>query len=340
MSYLLAADIGGTKTLVALAARGRPWPSVVAERRYASRDFSVLEAVVQNFLARPEVAGHAGDIAAACFAVAGPTEGGATVLTNLGWRIEARELATRFRLPVVTLINDFAAAGLGLPRLESGDLATLQHGLPREHGTRLVIGAGTGLGMGWLTWDGSRYVPQDSEAGHADFAPVDEVQDRLLVSLRRNFGRVSYERVVSGPGLMRIFSFLQEAAAETPSREMLEAFRTGPDATAVIGEFGASRRDPLAVKALDLFVAAYGAFAGNAALATLAHGGVYIAGGIAPRIVAKLQEGGFMRAFTDKGRFAELLKTIPVQVVTKPQVGLWGALLEAERLASGAAPAA
>jgi glucokinase len=335
VSHLLAADIGGTKTIVALAARARPWPEVVAERTYASRDFSMLEAVIQNFMTRPEVARNAGDIAAACFGVAGPVTGSGTTLTNLGWRIEGRELAARFRLPSVALINDFAASGLGLPRLTGADLATLQAGRPQERGTRLVIGAGTGLGVGWLTWDGSRYRAHDSEAGHADFAPLDEVQDRLLASLRANFGRVSYERVVSGPGLMRIFSFLQEAGIGTPSREMIDASRKRADATEVIGEFGVAKRDPLAVKALDLFVSAYGAFAGNVALATLAHGGVYIAGGIAPRIVARLQEGAFMRAFIDKGRFSDLLKTIPVHVVMNPKVGLYGALLEAERLASG-----
>ena len=334
MKHLLAADIGGTKTIVALAARGRPWPSIVAEHTYASRDFSMLEAIIQNFMARPEVARSAGDIAAACFAVAGPVESNSTVLTNLGWRIEARELAARFRLASATLVNDFAAAGSGLPRLAGADFLMLQHGLPREHGTRLIIGAGTGLGVGWLTWNGTRYQAHDSEAGHADFAPLDEVQDKLLVSLRRNFGRVSYERVVSGPGLMRIFSFLQDAGLGTPSREILEASRTSTDATAVIGEFGATKRDSLAVKALDLFVSTYGAFAGSLALATLAHGGVYIAGGIAPKLGAKMQDGAFMRAFNDKGRFTDLLKTIPVHVVMNPRVGLYGALLEAERVAA------
>jgi glucokinase len=333
MSYLLAADVGGTKTMVALATRERPWPNLETERIYVSRDYSSLEAVIQNFLARPEIAAHAAQIAGACFSVAGPVEGDGTTLTNLGWRIEARQLLARFRLPSVTLINDFAAAGLGLPRLAAKDLATLQPGLPREHGTRLVIGAGTGLGVGWLTWNGHGYAAHDSEAGHLDFAPLDELQDELLGYLRRNFGRVSCERVVSGPGLMRIFSFLQERGVGIPSREMLAASKNSPDATAVIGEFGVSKRDPLAVKALDLFVATYGAFAGNLALATLAHGGVFIAGGIAPRIVTKLQDGTFMRAFTDKGRFSELLKTMPVHVVLNPSVGLYGALLEAERLA-------
>lgn len=335
MKHLLAADIGGTKTIVALAARARPWPGIVAEHTYASRDFSMLEAIVQNFMARPEVAANAGDIAAACFAVAGPVAGGSTVLTNLGWRIDAGELAARFRLNAAVLINDFAAAGLGLPRLAAADLLELQHGLPREHGTRLVIGAGTGLGAGWLIWDGVRYRAHDSEAGHADFAPLDELQDRLLVSLRRNFGRVSYERVVSGPGLMRIFSFLQDAGLGTPSRDMLEASRVSADVTAVIGEFGAAKRDALAVKALDIFVSTYGAFAGSLALATLAHGGVYVAGGIAPKLGAKMRDGTFIRAFNDKGRFTDLLKTIPVHVVMNPKVGLYGAFLEAQRLAGG-----
>ena len=334
-NHLLAADIGGTKTIVALAARDEPFPRIVAEHTYASRDFSMLEAVVQNFMARPEVAASAEDVAAACFAVAGPVAGASTVLTNLGWRIEAGELAVRFRLNAASLINDFAAAGLGFARLQPSDLLQLQHGLPRQHGTRLVIGAGTGLGAGWLIWDGARYRVHDSEAGHADFAPLDETQDRLLASLRGNFGRVSYERVVSGPGLMRIFSFLEDAGLGTPSREMLEASRTSADVTAVIGQFGLAKRDALAVKALDLFVSAYGAFAGNLALAALAHGGVYIAGGIAPRLSAKMQDGTFMRAFNDKGRFTDLLKTIPVHVVMNPKVGLYGALLEAERLAGG-----
>ena len=335
MEHLLAADIGGTKTLVALAARDRASPRIVAEHTYASRDFSTLEAILQHFMARPEVAGSARDIAAACFAVAGPVAGGSTVLTNLGWRIDASELATRFRLNAAALINDFAASGLGLARLSTSDLLELQHGLPREHGTRLVIGAGTGLGAGWLIWDGTGYRAHDSEAGHGDFAPLDELQDRLLVSLRHNFGRVSYERVVSGPGLMRIFSFLQDAGLGTPSRDMLAASRSSHDAAAIIGEFGATKRDALAAKALDLFLSAYGAFAGSLALATLAHGGVYVAGGIAPKLGARMQDGTFVRAFNDKGRFADLLKTIPVNVVANPKVGLFGALLEAERLADG-----
>ncbi|MCC7484904.1 MAG: glucokinase [Burkholderiales bacterium] len=338
MSWLLAADVGGTKTLVALAQEGGALPRIAVEWGCQSRDFSALEAILETFLARPEVAPHAGGIASTCLSVAGPVENGTTTLTNLGWRIEAAALAARLGLAPVALINDFAAAGLGIPALAAGDFVTLQQGEVREHATRLVIGAGTGLGTGWLVWNGERYVAHASEAGHADFAPLDEIQDELLAYLRRNFGRVSWERVVSGPGLMRIFSFLQEKGVGIPSREMLAASKASADTTAVIGEFGASRRDPLAVKALDIFVSAYGAFAGNVALATLARGGTYIAGGIAPRIIARLRDSSFIRAFNDKGRFGDLLKTIPVHVVMNPKVCLYGALIEANRLAAPGVP--
>jgi glucokinase len=331
--YLLAADVGGTKTMVALADREGPWPGIIAQHIYASRDCSALDAILTDFLARPEAQAHARAISAACFCVAGPVTGNSTTVTNLDWRIEADALMARFALPSVTLINDFAAAGLGISRLVAEDLATLQAGSRRERGSRLVIGAGTGLGVGWLIWEQDRYVAHASEAGHADFAPVDELQDQLLVYLRRHFGRVSYERVVSGPGLVRIFSFLQETGA-APSRQLQEAVKQRSDAAAVIGEFAVKKLDPLAVRALDLFVAAYGAFSGNLALSTLAHGGVYIAGGIAPKIATKLQEGAFIRAFLNKGRFTELLATMPVHVVMNPQVGLYGALLEAERHAA------
>jgi glucokinase len=164
---------------------------------------------------------------------------------------------------------------------------------------------------------------------------VDEQQDRLLAHLRRTYGRVSYERVVSGPGLMRIFSFLQETGVGVPSKQLRDADKTRKDTAELIAEFALAKLDPLAVRALDLFVAAYGAFAGNMALATMAQGGVYIAGGIAPKIAPKLKDGAFMRAFTSKGRFSDLLATMPVHVVMNPLVGLHGALLEAARLCGG-----
>ena len=173
--------------------------------------------------------------------------------------------------------------------------------------------------------DGYRVVP--SEAGHADFAPTDELQDKLLLYLRRNFGRVSWERVISGPGLMRVFSFLQDCGLGIPSKQMLEATKhQGVDQAEIIAEYGLRKLDPLAVRALDLFVAVYGAFAGNMALGALARGGVYVAGGIAPKIIGRLKEGAFMRAFTGRGAFTPLLSGIPVKVVMDAKVGLRGAL--------------
>jgi glucokinase len=333
--YLLAADVGGTKAALALATASGSRPQIMAERVYACQDFDNVQPIIVDFLEQRQVAEHRNAIAAACFSVAGPVALNATTLTNLGWKVSGNALAAELRLPEVLLVNDFEAAGLGISRLAPSEFETLQTGTPVAKAARLVIGAGTGLGVGLLTWREDGYAVQASEAGHADFAPVDELQHKLLAHLRRTYGRVSYERVISGPGLMRIFSFLQETGAGVPSKQLRDADKTRTDTAELIAEFGLAKLDPLAVRALDLFVAAYGAFAGNMALATVARGGVYIAGGIAPKIAPKLKEGGFMRAFTSKGRFSDLLATMPVHVVMNPLVGLYGALMEAARLAGG-----
>jgi glucokinase len=333
--YLLAADVGGTKAALALATAGGARPQIVAQHVYACREFDGLQPIVAAFLQQQPVAGHRGAIAAACLSVAGPVAANATTLTNLGWKVSGNTLAAELRLPEVRLVNDFEAAGLGISRIAANELETLQEGSPVARAARLVIGAGSGLGVGLLTWQDDGYAVHPSEAGHADFAPVDELQDRLLLHLRRTYGRVSYERVVSGPGLMRIFSFLQETGVGVPSKQLSDADRTRQDTAELIAEFAVAKLDPLAARALELFVAIYGAFAGNMALAMLAHGGVYIAGGIAPKIAPKLKDGAFMRAFTGKGRFSELLATMPVHVVMNPLVGLYGALVEAARLTGG-----
>lgn len=333
--YLLAADVGGTKAALALATAGGARPQIVAQHIYACREFDGLQPIVADFLQQQPVAGHRGAIAAACLSVAGPVAANATTLTNLGWKVSGNTLAAELRLPEVRLVNDFEAAGLGISRIAANELETLQEGSPVARAARLVIGAGSGLGVGLLTWQDDGYAVHPSEAGHADFAPVDELQDKLLVHLRRTYGRVSYERVVSGPGLMRIFSFLQETGVGVPSKQLSDADKTRQDTAELIAEFAVAKLDPLAARALELFVAIYGAFAGNMALAMLAHGGVYIAGGIAPKIAPKLKDGTFMRAFTGKGRFSELLATMPVHVVMNPLVGLYGALLEAARMGGG-----
>ncbi len=294
---------------------------------YPSRDFTDLDSLLSRFLRLPEASAARDHLQATCFAVAGPVAEGEATLTNLGWQVSAAAVSAQFGLRNVSLVNDFHAAGLGVTELEDESFTTLQAAEAPEHGTAVIIGAGTGLGVGIINWNGTGYEVLPSEAGHADFAPIDELQDKLLIYMRRNFGRVSWERVISGPGLMRVFSFLQDTGFGVPSKQLLEATRQPDvDPTEVIAEYALEKLDPLAVRALDLFISAYGSFAGNMALTTLARGGVYIAGGIAPRIVSRMKEGGFTRAFAGKGAFTPLLSGIPVQVVMDAQVGLRGAL--------------
>ncbi len=316
---VLAGDIGGTKTWLRLSSSGE----VLREERYDSAAFAGLSPMVAAFLgdAVPE---------RACFGVAGPVRDGCSQITNLPWRIEAAEIAARFAIPRVALINDFQAVAYGIEALAPGDLLTLQAGRVRENGPCAVIGAGTGLGEGYLVWHDGAYQALPSEGSHADFAPADELQADLWRWLKIRHGHVSWERVVSGPGLEAIYHFLRERGDLAESALLAEMMRAG-DGAAAISEFALTHRDPLASAALDLFVAAYGAEAGNLALKILASGGVYVAGGIAPKIAERLADGGFMRAFCAKGRFEELLENVPVRVVLNPQVGLLGAEVVASR---------
>ena len=317
-------DIGGTHSRLKLQVERDGKPGAVHEQSYLSEKFSGFDALLDDFFALEPVRSAGLRIDAACFSVAGPVEGHASTFTSLDWKIDAPAISARFGIPDVLLVNDFAAVGHGIAELGEHDLLTLQRGVAQPHGTRLVVGAGTGLGVCMLSWQGDGYAVHPSEGGHTDFAPINEAQDILLASMRRAFGRVSYERVVSGPGLLRIFSVLQDGGAAQPSKQLREAMQRG-DAAAAISEFAIDKRDALAVHALDLFVDIYGAFAGNMALATLARGGVYIAGGIARQIARKLGGGSFVGAFTHKGRFSDLLKRYPLYIVTDPKVGIKGA---------------
>lgn len=317
---LLAGDLGGTKTLLRLNCGAQ----TRREQRYDSAAWAGLEEMVGDFLG-----GERAD--AACFGVAGPVRGGTAQITNLPWRIDAEALAQRHAIPRVRLINDFQAVAYGIEMLGETDLLTLQAGVPCPNAPRAVIGAGTGLGEGYLVWSDGAYLALPSEGSHADFAPADELQADLWRWLAERYGHVSWERVVSGPGLEAIYRFLKERGELAESALLAEMIRAG-DGAAAISEFALRHRDPLAGAALDLFIAAYGAEAGNLALKILASGGVYVAGGIAPKIADRLQDGAFLRAFLAKGRFAELLATLPVHVVLNPQVGLLGALAVASRL--------
>ncbi|MBY0269167.1 MAG: glucokinase [Burkholderiales bacterium] len=327
-ALVLAADIGGTHAVFRfseLRPDGRH--ETVIEKSYASRDFENFDSLMNRLFSSSDTLAARPRLVATCLAVAGPVKHNTATLTNLGWTVNAAELAEKYALKSLRLINDFHAAGHGVMTLDDSKLFALQAAEPDSDGTIAVIGAGTGLGVAILEREGEGYRVLPSEAGNADFAPIDELQDQLMIHLRRTYGRVSWERVISGPGLMRIFSFLQDAGYGIPSKQLQEATRRSIiDYADVIADFGLHKQDQLATRALDLFISAYGSFAGNIALTALARGGVYIAGGIAPKIVNRLKDGGFMRAFSTKGAFAPLLSGIPVRVVMDAQVGLRGAL--------------
>jgi len=325
---VLAGDVGGTHATFRFSEL-QPDGSLdtLIEKSFPSRDFENFHGLLERLFNTSDTLAARPRIAATCLAVAGPVEGNIATLSNLGWKVDAAEIATKFGLKSLRLINDFHAAGHGVMTLGEHRLHSLQAAEPVVDGTIAVIGAGTGLGVAILEREGAGYRVLPSEAGNADFAPTDELQDKLMIYLRRTYGRVPSERVISGPGLMRVFSFLQDSGFGVPSKQLLTATKLiDADPSEVIAEYALAKLDPLAVRALDLFIAAYGSFAGNIALTALARGGVYIAGGIAPRIINRMKEGGFMRAFTSKGAFTPLLSGIPVKVVMDAQVGLRGAL--------------
>jgi glucokinase len=323
---ILAGDIGGTKALLLLATvrQGRLAP--VLERRYAVASCADFSAMLARFL--DECRQHRGRelrLASACFGAAGPVSGDRIQMTNLPWRLDAAAITAEFGIGRVLLVNDFEAAAKGVEALGQGDSTVLQRGEPLPRAARVVIGAGSGLGVAYALPQGKRYQVIAGEGGHAGFAPADDEQMRLWRALHAQLGRVSVEHVVSGPGLVRIYEFLR---AELPQAPALHASMRG---AAAISRHALEQNDPLACRALDLFIACYGAVAGDHALAVSARGGVYIAGGIAPKILGRLAAGGFMAAFNAKGVHAQLNLKVPVQVVTTERLGLLGAALIAAR---------
>lgn len=323
---VLAGDVGGTKTLLAVAESAGPGQPLrlVREARFENREHQGLAPLVRQFLG----SGSRTDaVDRACLAVAATIRGDECTMPNLGWVIRAPELAAAAAAPV-ELINDFAAIGWGIPELGDADRLTLQPGVPVEGGPIAYLGAGTGLGQGFmLTIDGRRHV-LPSEGGHGDFAPTDEVELGIWRHLQRQFGRVSYERVLSGAGLAAVYRALV-AELGRPESEAVRREMTGDDPAAVVTRLGLSGADPTCVEAIDRFLRIYGAEAGNWGLRILATGGVYVAGGIAPRLGPKLEQGAFMRAFNDKGRFAALTAALPVHVILNTRVGLLGAAARA-----------
>lgn len=316
---ILAADVGGTSTRLGLFAPEGPHLRAVATGTYPSQEHASLEAIVAAF-----TAAHGGRVERACFAIAGPVSAGRVVGTNLAWVVDGHRLARALGLGSVALINDLEAIGYGLPALGAADLATVNAGAPQARGNLAIIAAGTGLGEAAGYWDGERHRPFATEGGHADFAPRDELEVELLHYLRGKFERVSYERVLSGAGLVELHRFLHQSGRgwepEALTEGLYQQAHPAPIVRAALE--GRSERCALAV---DRFVSLYGAEAGNLALKLMARGGVYVGGGIAPRVLARIQAGGFMAAFTAKGRMRELLAGMPVHVILNEQVGLLGA---------------
>jgi len=322
---VLAGDIGGTNARFATVEVTDATIRIVHDRRYPSAGAPGLGPLVRRYLdeagASPE---HA------CYGIAGPIVDGECRTPNLPWTVSARQIAANSGIARTTIINDFDAVGYGLERLGPADLATLQPGTPVEHGPIALIGAGTGLGEGYLTWDGARYQVHASEGGHVNFAARDAVEWGLRGTLLDEFGHVSYERILSGAGLTRIYRYLAVTGFAEERPQMRDEMERD-DPAAVVTRHAMDGDDPLAVKALDVFISVYGSQAGNLALTLLATGGLFVAGGIAPRILPKLQSGAFIAAFCHKGRLSEVAARIPVHVILSPDVGLLGAAVAAAR---------
>jgi glucokinase len=321
---VLAGDVGGTKTALALAEGG----TIIERRTYPSAAFPSLEVLVGEFLGQ-----RGKEISRACFGIAGPVSGDSCRTTNLRWVVEARSLERTLGVPRVTLVNDFHALAIGISVLPASDLAVLNDAPSDPTGPWVLIGAGTGLGEAVVVRSGNGYDVLASEGGHTDFAPRNELEIDLLRFLLKRHARVSYERVVCGRGLVSLYEFMRERSpeAESPavSKEMAGA---SGDLAPIISRHGLAGDDPLCTQVLSLFVSIYGAEAGNLALKVVARGGVFVAGGIAPKILPKLLDGTFRSSFVAKGRLSPLLEATPVKVVLNSDAGLLGAATLAARL--------
>ena len=315
---ILAGDIGGTKTILALfEGDGRSAPAVV--ETFPSQKHKTFDEIVDIFLSR-----HKPKVRLACVGVAGPVKDGRCEATNLPWVVDAVDLAKDLGISRAWLINDLEAFAYGVATLRPEDFAVLNEGAPDARGNRCVVAAGTGLGEAGIFWDGTGWRPFASEGGHTDFAPTHELEIELLRYLLKRHERVSWERLVSGLGLVNIYRFLKETGREDEPAWLAEAMRA-EDRGAVIGRHAGDGRSPLCAKALDIFLELYGAEAGDLALKMMATGGVYVGGGIAPKNIERLKQGAFLRRFMAKGRMRGLLESMPVRVILNDKTGLLGA---------------
>jgi glucokinase len=319
----LVGDIGGTKTNIAILDFTNGNFKTVFEKSFLSKDYDSLRTIVKKVY-EEDIRGKF-TITKACFGVAGPVKNGKCDATNLPWLVDAKKIAEVLTLEnnVVFLLNDLEAAAYGIDCLTEKDIFVLNEGEEQKGGTRCLISAGTGLGESIIVHDGKNYRPIPSEGGHSDFAPRNKIEMDLLEDLMAKYGRISYERVLSGPGLANAYEFFKKTSYQDISAWLSERIKE-EDPSAVISEVAMSRKDEACEKALDLFVSVYGAEAGNLALKSLSTGGVYIGGGIAPKILDKIKEGSFMQSFTNKGRLAIMISHMPVKVILNSKHPLLG----------------
>jgi len=324
----LVGDIGGTKTNIAILEPQNSRDAVnrvstIYEKSFISNNYDSLRTIVDKVI--NEELKNKFKITHACFGVAGPVKDGLCDATNLPWLVDSKKIADLLNLShsCVSLLNDLEAAAYGIQVLEEKDVFVLNKGVAQKNGNLALISAGTGLGESIIFYDGQKYRPSPSEGGHTDFAPRNKIEIDLLNYLISKYGRISYERILSGPGLLNVYNFFKDTAYQNTSQWLLERFKN-EDPSAVISDIAMSKKDIACEKALDLFVTIYGAEAGNLALTALATSGVYIGGGIAPKILEKLKEGAFMQAFTHKGRLSVLISQIPVKVISNDKVPLLG----------------
>jgi glucokinase len=334
---ILAGDVGGTKVHLALYDFTAGKLKHTRDKQFPARDYAGLEEIVKEFLGSEKVS-------AACFGVPGPVRDGRLRLTNLPWTLDSREISLNLQIDHVFLINDLEANGYGVAELSPEQIFTLSEGDASQIGNRALIAAGTGLGEGLLAWNGRIHVPYPSEGGHTDFGPRNETEIELLRFLQRKYnGRISYERVVSGMGLTNIYEFLRDSQGLEEPKWLAEKITEAHDPNSVITEMALSAKSEICARALDMMVSIYGAEAGNLALKVLSVGGLYVGGGIAPKILEKLKDGTFLKAFQDKGRLSQLLINMPVRVILESRAALLGAAAYAEARAaelSGVSPRA
>ena len=345
---ILAGDIGGTKTNLALFEWKHERVDPIRPESFHSADYQSLEEILTEFLTPPkpptpidqlgdetapetEVPPEPVKIEAACFGVAGPVINNHCHTTNLPWVVDGPTIGKQFDIPQVRLLNDLEAMAHGLLLLRPDEVEVLNAGAPPAHQQALaLIAAGTGLGEAILVWNGTQYQPMSSEGGHADFAPNNDDEIELLRYIRNHYLHVSYERVVSGPGLHAIYEYVRDTKKNEPTW-LSEQINAG-DPAAVIAEAGLKGQADIAKQTLDLFVSIYGAEAGNLALKAMSLNGLYLGGGIAPKLIAKLKDGSFMKAFANKGRYKRLMNSIPVKVVMNQRTPLLGAASVAAQL--------